>query len=353
MTLTKLVCACLGPEDGSISRTSLFAYLCLRFRLAQRSWSRTRRSSDNDTHICHGPHLSRDLGQSDSVSVSERRPSDSRRGRSNTVCAACACCEPALDTPDGVCSNGRRAFALPAVCQRGHAPAGLRCIHPNTVVFADSVAAHRDRTSPPANSAHRQISILADLLAPAIGSRAGKSAQELLQEFGSLAGIAAAPTKAIERVLGGEAALAAMLAAGRAIVHAGMRENVQRRKVDGDDPALLNYLSAQFSGLTDEHLYVLFLDENQCFLGEHQFTSGSPACISCRPRVLFSRALALGAHAILLAHNHPSGDARPSEADIQATHRIRADANGLEITLIDHLIVGRTQIVSMKRAGLL
>ena len=345
--------ACSGPEDGSVSWTSLFAHLRLHFRLAQRSWSRTRGSCDNDTHICHGSDLSRDLGQSDSVSVSERRPSGSRCHCSDTVCATRAVRKPAVDTPYGVGSDGRSAFALSAVFQRGHAPSRLRGIHSNTVVFADSVADHWDRTSPPASSAHLQISILADLLAPAIGSKAGKSAEELLQEFGSLAGIAAAPTKAIERVLGGEAELAAMLAAGREIVHAGMRENVQRRKVNSDDPALLNYLSAQFSGLNEERLYVLFLDENQCFIGEHQFTSGSPSCISCRPRALFSRALALGAHAILLAHNHPSGDARPSEADIQATNRISADANGLEIALIDHLIVGGTQIVSMRRAGLL
>jgi DNA repair protein RadC len=153
--------------------------------------------------------------------------------------------------------------------------------------------------------------------------------------------------------LGGDARLAAMLDAGRVLVHFGMREVVLRERVISTDPALSDYLLAKFSGMMEERLIVLFLDGQQKLLSEDSFTSGSPDCLSLRPRALFGRALALGCRAIVLAHNHPSGDPTPSQNDIDATVRIALDAEGLDIKLIDHLIVGRRQVVSMKRAGLI
>ncbi|MFM5924588.1 MAG: RadC family protein [Novosphingobium sp.] len=151
----------------------------------------------------------------------------------------------------------------------------------------------------------------------------------------------------------GDARLAAMLDAGRVLVHFGMREAVLREQVRSTDPALLDYLLAKFSGMMEEHLVVLFLDGQHKLLSEDFFTNGSPDCLSLRPRALFSRALALGCRAIVLAHNHPSGDPTPSQNDIDATVRIALDAEGLDIKLIDHLIVGNCQVVSMKQAGLI
>lgn len=144
-----------------------------------------------------------------------------------------------------------------------------------------------------------------------------------------------------------------MLDAGRVLVHFGMREVVLREEVDCTDPALFDYLLAKFSGMMEERLVVLFLDGQQKLLSEDFYTSGSRDCLSLRPRELFGRALALGSRALVLAHNHPSGDPTPSQKDIDATVRIAVDAEGLDIKLIDHLIVGHRQVVSMKRAGLI
>jgi DNA repair protein RadC len=139
--------------------------------------------------------------------------------------------------------------------------------------------------------------------------------------------------------------LAAMLAAGYAIVPLGVREVVRSRQVDSNDPSLHKYLLAQFSGLKEEHLLVLFLDESHRLLSEERYTSGSTGFLSLRPRKLFSRALALGCHAIVLAHNHPSGDPNPSQNDIDATRRVAVDAS--------FLVIGRSQVTSMLRGGLI
>ena len=100
-------------------------------------------------------------------------------------------------------------------------------------------------------------------------------------------------------------------------------------------------------------MVVLFLDQEHRLLSEECFVSGSADCLSLRPRALFSRALALGSRAIVLAHNHPSGNATPSARDVDATARIGRDARWLDMELVDHLVVAGSCVTSMKRAGLL
>lgn len=175
----------------------------------------------------------------------------------------------------------------------------------------------------------------------------------MLTEFGSISGVAAAPANALARVLGSDAALAPLLDAARTIIQMGMREKIQRVPIVSSDPALLQYLIARFSGLDEEQLVVLFLDRGHGLIAEESYFSGSAECVSIRPRTLFRRALALGSHAILLAHNHPSGAAIPSAEDAASTLQIAHDAKGLDIELIDHLVVGGNCVTSMKRAGLL
>jgi DNA repair protein RadC len=143
------------------------------------------------------------------------------------------------------------------------------------------------------------------------------------------------------------------LAAGRGIVEIGMREKIERAPIDSADPAFLRYLIATFAGLQEEHLLVLFLDRQQRFLAEERWRSVASNCIELRPSSLFRRALMLGSHALVLAHNHPSGIATPSADDVTCTTMIAADARRLDIQLIDHLVVGANDVVSMFRAGLL
>lgn len=345
--------ACSGFSNGPLFRAVAATLHRLRFRLASWGGSRTLCGRNDAVDIYLGPHLPRHLGQPHSLQVFERGASRNRCLRHGAISADSAEGKSALDDPDGIRAGTRSAIAFPEIHQPGYESVRLRCVLKGSLIFADSVAARWNRTSSQTTEAHRQLSLLVDLLTPAIGPQATSSAKELLEEFGSISGVAAAPREAIERALGGDAILAAMLAAGRAIVHIGMRGIVRNESVNCNDPALHNYLLAQFFGMKDEHLFVLFLDEHHRLIAEERYTSGSAGFLSLRPRKLFSRALALGSHAIVLAHNHPSGDPNPSQNDIDATRRIAADASFLDIQLLDHLIIGHSKVTSMLQGGLL
>jgi DNA repair protein RadC len=132
-----------------------------------------------------------------------------------------------------------------------------------------------------------------------------------------------------------------------------MRERVRREPVDGDNKALLDWLIARFAGLADERLVAIYRDRNGSFSCEETFCSGATECVIVHPRALFRQAMRLDCGGLLLAHNHPSGDARPSALDIDATRRIAAHGRLLDVELIDHLIVAGNTVTSMKRAGLL
>ena len=126
-----------------------------------------------------------------------------------------------------------------------------------------------------------------------------------------------------------------------------------RAPLDTADPALLEFVVTQFSGLRHEQVLALFGNEAGQYLDHVTLASGSIDGIALDRPVLFHRAAALGARQIVLAHNHPSGIARPSAKDLATTRRIASDGVIVGIALIDHLIVAGNAIFSMKREGLL
>lgn len=100
-----------------------------------------------------------------------------------------------------------------------------------------------------------------------------------------------------------------------------------------------------------ERFHVVFLDRNRAFLGESGFGTGQLGALSLNLRELFSHGLALEARNMIIAHNHPSGDCRPSAYDIDATQRLANVAQALEIGLIDHLIFADKSVYSMRAGG--
>lgn len=99
-----------------------------------------------------------------------------------------------------------------------------------------------------------------------------------------------------------------------------------------------------------EHLHAIFLDADHGFLADRQIGSGDAAGLALRMRTLFATALQLGSRALIVAHNHPSGDCRPSARDIVTTRRMAAIAAALDIELLDHLIITPNRAYSI-RAG--
>ena len=178
-------------------------------------------------------------------------------------------------------------------------------------------------------------------------------AKSLLDRFGGLAGLLNADPRALALHPGmGESSAAALkivaLAARRLA-----RTGVQEQPVLGNWQALLDYLTIDMAHLTHERVRVLYLDTRNRLIHDHLVGDGSIDEAAIHPREVVKKALDLGASALILVHNHPSGSPEPSRADIQITQRIAEAGRLLNIVVHDHVIVGRQGSVSLKAKGLI
>lgn len=192
------------------------------------------------------------------------------------------------------------------------------------------------------------------LLALAIPRRDTKPlAKKLLREFGSLNGLFSADAEAIARSGGlGETGVAALK-----IVHAAalrvLSEPVRCQPILGSWQALLDYLRADLAGLTVERVRVLHLNSRNMLIRDELMAEGSIDQAVVHVREVIRRAMDFGAAAIILVHNHPSGDPSPSRADIQLTKQIAEAGRLLGIAVHDHIIIGANGHSSLRAAGLL
>lgn len=194
---------------------------------------------------------------------------------------------------------------------------------------------------------------MAELLAPFAGAAAAELAERLIGRFGSLARALAAPLPQLRAAAGGHDAAVTAIAGAHRLVEAALAEELAGSRVASDDPALHRYLVLCLGGSHTEQLHAVFAGRDDRYLADEPIALGTRDKIEARARPLFERALALGAAGFLLAHNHPSGHCRPSAHDVAGTARIADLAEALELRLIDHLIVTRTRVFSMRLAGFL
>jgi len=165
--------------------------------------------------------------------------------------------------------------------------------------------------------------------------------------------VLAAPPAAQQRVIGDERKVLAWLATLRsAMLHALRREALQG-PVLGDSRAVMDYLFAAMAHEPVEQLRVLYLNTRNCLLFDETVVEGSINIAPIYPREIVRRSLEVGATALILAHNHPSGDPRPSSEDIRVTRLVAAAAEALDIRLHDHVIVARSGWTSLRAAGYL
>jgi DNA repair protein RadC len=173
-------------------------------------------------------------------------------------------------------------------------------------------------------------------------------AKELLEKFGSFAEVIAAPAKRLAEVKGlGEAAITELR-----IVHAAAgrlaRGAVKKRPVLSSWSSVLDYCRTAQAFADKELFRILFLDKRNGLIADEVQQTGTIDHTPVYPREVVKRALELSATAIILVHNHPSGDPTPSRADIQMTQAIIDVAKPLGISVHDHLIVGKDGHASLK-----
>jgi len=175
----------------------------------------------------------------------------------------------------------------------------------------------------------------------------------LLGRFGSFANAVAAPAHELLRIEGIAEAGAAALKTIQAAALRLARAEVQDRPLLNSWDRLIDYLTMALAREPVEHVRVLYLDTRNRLLADEAQGRGTVNHTPVYPREVVKRALELQATAMILVHNHPSGDPTPSRADIEMTAEIQAAAAVFGIALHDHLVLGNGRHVSFKREGLL
>jgi len=193
--------------------------------------------------------------------------------------------------------------------------------------------------------------LLVDLLAP-LGGAAGDWADSLVHEFGSLAAVLAAEPNALARTVG-DAGAVRQLRAVRAAMLQALKTEALSGPVFSNSDVLIDYLFADMAHLPTERLRVLFLNAKNRLLRDEVMGDGSISEMSIYPREIIRRALDTGATALILAHNHPSGDPKPSKVDIDATYRVAEAGRPFEIRIHDHVIIARSGWSSFRALGLI
>jgi len=183
---------------------------------------------------------------------------------------------------------------------------------------------------------------------------ARRQADRLIDEFGSLAALLGADAETITRCLGETGREVARFLAA---VRGALAEALKREACEGPllptSAALIDYLHLRMAWAPDEEFRVLFLNTRNLLLKDETIARGTPNEVSVHPRMIMKRALELGATALILVHNHPSGSPDPSEGDLQTTARIVRAARTLDILVHDHIIVASGGWRSFRQSGLL
>ena len=178
-------------------------------------------------------------------------------------------------------------------------------------------------------------------------------AKDLIEEFGSFAEVIAAPIERLKKVKGLGETAATDLKIVQAVASRMTQGAVKKRDMLSSWPMVLDYCRTNLAFDHKESFHILFLDKrNQLIKGETQQT-GTVDHTPVYPREVVKRALELSATAIILVHNHPSGDPTPSRADIEITRKIVEAADKLSIGVHDHLIIARSGHASFRGLKLL
>ena len=178
-------------------------------------------------------------------------------------------------------------------------------------------------------------------------------ADALLAEFDGLGGVAFAEAGALERAVGLGQEAARDLQAMRELAVRLARVEACRRPVITTWTALIDYARTALARQPREQFRVLYLDRRNILLRDEFIAEGTVDHAPVYPREVVRRALELSASALILVHNHPSGDPSPSRADIEMTRRIVDAARVFNLQVHDHLVVGREGTASFKSLGLI
>ena len=185
------------------------------------------------------------------------------------------------------------------------------------------------------------------------GKTALEVATDLLLNFGSLSSLISANYKELCSQSGVGVAKAASLAAMKELSLRQLLEGLQSRDILTSSAATRDYLRARFKSCESEVFSCLFLNNQHHVMELEELFRGTIDGAAVYPREVVKRALYHNAAAVIFAHNHPSGIAEPSQADIAITRKLKTAMQTIEVRVLDHLVIGAGEVVSFAERGLL
>jgi DNA repair protein RadC len=178
-------------------------------------------------------------------------------------------------------------------------------------------------------------------------------AKRLLAEFGDLNGVIAAPESRLRAVEGVAPKVFYQLHLAQAFAHRMARAKVMQRPVLSSWDELMDYCKTVMAHRETEQFRVLYLDRKNNLVADEAQAEGTVDHVPVYPREIVKRALELNASALILLHNHPSGDPSPSNADVEMTDRIVEACRAVGITIHDHVVIGKEEDASFRQMGYL
>ena len=178
-------------------------------------------------------------------------------------------------------------------------------------------------------------------------------ARQLLDHFGDLAKVISAPQARLAALPGVGDAVITQLKLAEAVAQRMLRVQIMHRPVLSSWQTLLDYCQLSMAHREVEHFRLLYLDRKNHLIADEEQAQGTVDHVPVYPREVVKRALELNASALILVHNHPSGDPTPSQADIMITQQIEDACQVLGLILHDHLIIGKNREISFRAEGYL
>ena len=184
------------------------------------------------------------------------------------------------------------------------------------------------------------------------GKNALQMGQELVDTFGGVAGLLNTSAEALNKIKGLGPAKRAEIVAVLELARRALASQLQQKTVFASPQVIRDYLQLQLGSREHEIFAVLFLDASHRLIVLEEMFRGTLSQTSVYPREVVVRALSLNAASVVLAHNHPSGNAQASRADEAITQTLKAALALVDVRVLDHFIVTGTQAVSMAELGL-
>ncbi len=216
----------------------------------------------------------------------------------------------------------------------------------------------RERLAARGASALTDAELIAILLRTGVpGANAVEVARQLIEEYGSLGRLGRCSVKELAKIKGVGFAKATQLAAAFGLGQRLAQQNFSGKRIEKPEQ-VYELLGPELRALHKESLRIILLDTRYNFIRTEEISLGSVNESIAHPRDVFRPALIYSAYAVIVAHNHPSGDPSPSQADHSLTRRLREAAELLQIKLLDHVIIGapgegRLPYFSFKEMGVL